>query len=206
MCQPIESKLFDGIIAKSLSDFRLNLRAQVRRYWNDEDNTTSFMFNFMNAVDRGFNQAFRAGAAECGIRANEYTEEMKSVLQAKINEQFPFVTNLANRITTRADGGKLKDATSLIEVWIARYGEVLNLGKLLACADKKLKWVLGAAEHCKSCVKLSGKVKRASFWKANGILPRVAGAHYLDCQGYNCKCSLEVTDEPLTKGRLPSLP
>lgn len=201
-----KTAVFGGLVAKSLVDFRRNLRAQVRRYWAGEDAKGDFVFNFFNAVDRGFNQAFAAGAAECGIRPNEYTNEMKTVLQNKINEQFPYINNLANRIVVKADGGKLGKAMREIEVWIARYGELLNMGKLLACADRKLKWVLGAAEHCPSCVKLSGKVKRASYWKAHGILPRVAGAEYLECKGYNCKCSLEVTSDSLTRGSLPALP
>ncbi len=198
--------VFSGLIAKSMNDFRLNLRAQVRRYWAGEDERTDFIFNFYNAVDRGFNQAFRAGAAECGLKPDEFTSDIKDVLRQKINEQYSFVAGLADRIMTRAAGGKLAQALGEIELWIARYGEILNLGKLLACADKKLKWVLGAAEHCSSCMKLAGKVKRASFWKASGILPRVAGAEYLECKGYNCKCSLVVTDEPMTKGNLPALP
>ena len=60
--------------------------------------------------------------------------------------------------------------------------------------------------NCSSCLKLSGKVKRMSFWNSHGILPRVAGADYLICRGYKCACSLELTDAPLSKGSLPRLP
>ena len=194
------------LFAKNLSDFRLSLRSEVRRYWSGDVEKGDFIFNFNSAIERGFRRAFRIGAAECGIKPESYTDEMRSALQRKINEQFIHILSMANGIVAKIEKGKLGDAFRKIEIWIARYGELKQLGTVLACGNEKLKWVLGAAEHCKSCVKLSGKVKLASFWNKKGILPRVAGASYLDCKGYNCKCSLVPTNDPISKGSLPSLP
>lgn len=194
------------IAAKTLADFRLNLRAQVRAYWKGLRTKDEFIVGFFNAVDRGYNQAFRQGAADCGVKPDDYPNEARTMLQEKINSQFGFIVELANDIVTQENGGKLGSAFTRIEVWISRYGEIAQMAKGLVCGDQNMKWVLGVAEHCSSCLKLNGIVKPASFWNSRGILPRIAGADYLECKGYNCKCSLEPTDDPATKGRFPSLP
>ncbi len=205
-CSTQKNALHVGITAKSLISFRRSLRAHVRKYWKGYSTSGDFIFGFHEAVEFGFMRAFRLGAASCGVKPADYTQKMKNALQSKINEQFTHIMGLADDIVIQADGGKLSAAFRRIEIWVARYGEVKQLGTLLACGDKPLEWVIGIAEHCKSCLKLNGKVKRASFWENKGILPRVAGATYLDCKGYNCKCSLLPTDKPLSKGKLPSLP
>jgi hypothetical protein len=56
--------------------------------------------------------------------------------------------------------------------------------------------------NCNDCLKLEGKVKRASVWEASGIRPQ---SHALECRGYNCQCSLEETNEPLSRGPLPGI-
>lgn len=194
------------IFAKNLAGFRQEMRYVTRQYWNGDLLKGDFVFRFFDVVEHGFIRAFRAGAATCGIRPKEYTNKMKARLQQRIAAQFGYIVKMSKEIVIRANDGKLGSAFRRIEIWIARYGEIKQLGTILACGDKKLKWIIGIAEHCKSCIKLNGKVKRASFWNETGILPRVAGAVYLDCKGYNCKCSLVPTDEPISKGRLPTLP
>ena len=60
--------------------------------------------------------------------------------------------------------------------------------------------------NCNSCLKLDGKVKRASWWTENNVLPRVPGAPWLACKGWRCQCGLFPTDKPLSRGRMPKLP
>ncbi len=60
--------------------------------------------------------------------------------------------------------------------------------------------------NCSSCLKLDGKVKRASWWTENNVLPRVPGAPWLACKGWRCQCGLFTTDKPLSRGRMPKLP
>lgn len=64
--------------------------------------------------------------------------------------------------------------------------------------------------NCGSCSKLAGKVKRASQWRAAGLGPQSGPMHVLpnpalECGGYECKCSLMPTTEPMSKGRLPAV-
>ena len=97
----------------------------------------------------------------------------------------------------------LRAASSRIPMWTNRYTEVMNTAKVMAGGDRKLKWVLGPTEHCSSCMKLAGKVKRGSMWVASGIQPQ---SRSLECGGYNCQCSLQPTTDRASPGRLPSIP
>ncbi len=98
----------------------------------------------------------------------------------------------------------LRAASSRLPMWVNRYTEVVNTAKIMAGGDKKLKWVLGPTEeHCSSCSKLAGQVRRASVWLASGIQPQ---SRALSCQGYNCLCTLSPTSDASSRGRMPSLP
>ena len=142
------------------------------------------------------------------VLMKELTNAEKDMLQQKINDQYPYITQFGAHIAinTQALGGKLTPLFLRADLWIARYDEVRTLAKAMACRDQKLEWVIGVAEHCASCLKLNGKVKRGSYWTAQGVLPRVAGSTVLDCGGYNCQCELRRTNKPVTPGPLPRLP
>jgi hypothetical protein len=91
-------------------------------------------------------------------------------------------------------------------LWGNRYLEMQGMGEALAGKDQKAMWVLGIADHCISCLKLAGKVKRYSWWYGNKVLPRVAGAEYLECKGYRCQCQLKATSAAQSPGKMPRLP
>lgn len=190
---------------RSVGDFQLNIRAQIRIYWRG-GSQVDFTIGIMNAIDRGFRQAWRAGAAEFGIRPDDYSAEEIDELQRRINDQFAFVASFAACIIPQSQGGRLSDAFRMADLWTARYEEVRNAARVMAARNAPLEWVLGVAEHCSSCMKLAGKVKRARWWQDNGILPRRPGAPYLECRGYRCQCSLVRTDKPLSRGAMPGLP
>ncbi len=194
---------------KSLPEFRRGIRNAVRGYWNGklgDGSQLAFVDALMTTIEAGFPKAWKLGAAECGIKPADYTNDEKNELSSRVNGQWIFASDFAGRIVTKANGGKLGAAFAASEIWIARYDEVRNAARVMACKDKPLEWVLGVAEHCSSCVKLSGKVKRASWWQTNGILPRQPGAAYLVCGGWRCQCSLVLTAKPLSRGAMPRLP
>ena len=51
-------------------------------------------------------------------------------------------------------------------------------------------WVLGDAEHCSSCLAMSGQKHRLKEYVNKGITPK---ASVLECGGYLCACSLVKT-------------
>lgn len=196
------------ILDKSLSSYQASIRSAIRGLWAGEFTAFGFIDTMRATLERELRRGWNEGAQECGIAENELTESEIQARQDFINSQFQHLLGVAAFIeqNDRASGGLLGTSFRRGELWINRYEEARQRAKSMACTDKKMKWVLGAAEHCQSCLKLSGKVKRASFWYDKRILPRVAAADYLECGGYRCQCSLEETDEPISKGPLPSLP
>ncbi len=194
--------------------YRAALRAAARGLWLGALD----YFDFFDQMDRVIKfflpMAWQMGAAECGVSPADYSPAEKLALSRVIADEMLYIDGLAQFIVagSKAEGGKLGAVGGTggimgrIDIWINRYEQVRQKAMVMACADVKSRWVLGDAEHCLSCLKLNGKVKRNSYWQKTGILPRVPGADYLICQGWLCQCTLELTDEPCSKGPLPKLP
>lgn len=192
----------------SQADYSRNLRSLVRSFWGGVMSIDDFFALYQNAIRRELTVAWREGAATCGIAPDEFTNEENIALDSLIVGEgtyiFPFALDI--EAGSKAEGGLLTPLLKRVDMWANRWTEARTRGLTMACGNKKLRWDLGEAEHCSSCLKLAGKVKRASWWHENGIIPRKAGATYLECKGFKCQCELNETTEPLSRGRMPSLP
>lgn len=182
--------------------YQLNLRAIVRALWKGTMDFNAAFDAMFVAIDRGFTQAWREGAKACGIGPEELTSEELTALAVRIAQEKNHVYALLEAVeqNSQENGGKLTPLFTRLEMWVNRYEDCKNQAKTMACKDQKLEWMLGPTEHCSTCLKASGKVKRASQWAATDLRPQ---APCLECGGYRCQCSLVVTDAPLSKGRLP---
>ena len=194
--------------SRGTSEYRSGLRAAIRGFWSGVLDRSQFWDVMSRTIRIGLKRAWHAGAAECGIAPDELSPAEVLGLQDAIDYEHLWIGGLANTIGagSKAKGGKLTPLFTRIEIWIGRWEGVKSKALTMACADEKQEWVLGPTDHCDSCKKLSGKVKRGSWWNENGIWPRVHDAWYLDCHGFRCECQLLPTDKPLSKGRMPSLP
>lgn len=192
---------------KSLDTFTASIRASFRGLWSGSLNTLDFADAMYSAIRRGFESAWAEGSKECGILATERTQEETKQLGLMIGDNFQYVAGLADWIYqhSKANGGSWEAVVSRSRLWVARYEEVKNIAMSLACKDKKLRWQLNGGENCRTCIKLNGRVHRASVWAAHNISPRMV-TNRLRCNGYNCKCHFVETDQPATKGRFPNLP
>lgn len=182
------------------------LRGAVRGYWRGDIDYTGFYEAMMSAIRRYLRLAWQEGAQECGIAPDELSEAEKAALEQATYSEMAYIDGLARAIEggSKAQGGKLGPLLVRTQMWENRYRDVMNRAKSMACADRKLKWVVHPEkEHCSSCLKLDGKVKRASFWYERGIRPQMPE---LECGGWRCGCEFVVTDEPLSRGPLPSIP
>ena len=186
----------------SLAAYETDLRAIARGFWNGTFNDAQFQDLMFNAIDRGLTDAWQTGAKKVGIQPNEITPTEQVKLMTLIFTEYSHVPNLSDFITkhSQVNEGKLRTVFNRIKLWVNRWRDVVNQAVLAARDDPKLKWVLGDAEHCSTCLKLAGKVKRASFWKASGWEPQ---SRKLACRGYDCKCDLVPTTDPLSRGPLP---
>jgi len=188
---------------KDIGSFRTNIRGPVRGLWNGAIDRFDFLSQMELAIRRGFEQAWAEGARGCGILPGEYSPEEEAVLRERIFDQLPYLLNFAADIedNSQANGGKLGALFTRADMWVNRYNEVMNQARVMACGDQKLVWVLGPTEHCGTCLRLAGKVKRASQWMAHPLQPQ---SRLLECGGFRCQCSLQPTDAPMSKGPLPS--
>lgn len=160
-----------------------------------------------SAVGRGFEQAFREGAKSCGVLASERTEEESDALALLIGDNYQFVGRYVEWVQqhNKASGSSFEMIRGRAALWVNRYEEVKAKAQSMACANRKLRWQIDGGEHCRTCIKLSGRVARAQAWADRDIYPRMVNGK-LKCGGYNCKCLFIETDAPATRGRWPNLP
>lgn len=190
----------------SYSAYRTGLRSIVRGLWSGAISLGQFSDEMRGIINRRLTQAWDEGAAECGIKPDEYTIDEQSALGNAIRSELGYVTEfgLAIQADSQANGGKLQPFFSRVETWANRYNDYKNRAKTMSCQDQKLVWILGATEqHCRTCPRLNGKVKRASFWQSSGIRPQSPPNPSIECGGWRCQCRLELTNEPISKGPLP---
>jgi len=198
-----------GITKGTESRFKIQVRGYVTILWRGAMTLGEFTSGLAATLQRGFYAAWLEGAARYGVTSDELSDRELIKLNAEISTATAAIESFGISIidNRRASGGKLAPLLKRGEMWTRRYDEVRQTAEVYAGKDQKLMWTLGPTkEKCPSCLRLHGKVKRASYWAEKGILPRIPGAPYLVCRGYRCGCSLLPTDAPLSKGRLPHLP
>ena len=185
---------------KSIEGYRMGIRSSVRALWNGTWGYFEFVDAMMLAIERGYTQAWYEGAKMYGINPEDMTQAEHDRLTEEVMKETSYINGFAQAImdNNKFMGGKLEPLFYRAEMWVNGYTRVLNIAKTLAAKDQRQIWVLNPAEHCSSCRKLDGKVKRASYWLAH-ITPK---SWALQCRG-NCKCTLEPTDKPISRGPLP---
>lgn len=184
------------------------IRAAVRGLWAGDLDKMTFIDSMLASFGRRLTTAWYAGAAECGIKPDELSDEEKNALHEMIGQQMQHVYPFADAIIAgnKAGGGALAPLLSRAEMWSSRYQDAYTRARAMACGDKKGVWMLGRTEvHCASCLKLNGKVKRMSTWLAT-VLPGNPPNASIECGGWKCDCSIQDTDAPLSRGPLPRLP
>jgi hypothetical protein len=202
--EEIKAKPINTIAGRGgIVSFRRNLRASVRGLWTGALTKRQALSTFRAAIERGIEQAWREGAAECGIQPDELTVQELTARDEFIFEQNDFATDFIDTIAdqSKANGGSLTPLLQRAEMWVNRYNDAKTQGKVLACADFKAQWFIGPTEkHCPSCAGFDKRVYRFSTWDRNNALPQ---NRCLACNGFNCQCRLDPTDRPITKGPFP---
>ncbi len=192
-----------SINTKTVESYTVSLRAALSILFTFND-FAAFVEAMQSAIERNLTMAWEAGAASCGISSSDISDAEVAELFGLILRDFSFVGGLgADVVAGRARGLSIESFYPRLNIWANRWEETRAIAQSLSCGDQKLMWQLGVADHCESCLQLSGKVKRASTWAIEGIFPKMPT---LACGGFNCKCTFVATDLPLTSGSIaPSL-
>lgn len=193
-----------------LSDYGLGIRAAVRGLWSGRQDKFAFVDGMVSTIQRGLRRAWLDGAKKAGMKEIELTPEELSTLDGIINTEISYVLPFGADIEAndKASGGKLTPQMMRALKWDQRYREVRDRAMMMARSNPKLMWVLGNADHCSSCLKLAGKVKRAKTWEAAELYPN---SKKLECvKNANgvpvCKCSFRAVPETnLSAGKLPRI-
>ncbi len=130
-------------------------------------------------------------------------------MEARIVEEQSHIAEFLTAIESanKAAGAKLGPQLERAKSWTLRAPDVQNQARTLACGDKKLKWIRGpTSDGCRTCIRLDGKIKRASTWQRAGVHPQRPDNPTIECRGFRCLCELRPTDEPLSRGPLPRFP
>lgn len=174
-------------LKKSEANFGVTLRKTATRLWRGQTTKAEFIDAFWFGVERGLWRAALDGIGSLGFAEDELSPTESAKLISIINAMRPSISGLADWIeeNSQVNGGKfLAVINRVTQNWVNRYQQIYQQAQALVGRDLKAMWHLGIAEHCKSCLKLAGKIRRWSWWNENGILPRVPGAEYLECRGY----------------------
>lgn len=196
-------------LVETETSYGQSIRAAVRGLWNGSLSRFDFVDSMILTIRRNLTNAWYEGARSVGINApDELSTAETDTLEAMIANEINFLFRFAGDIErqNKAAGGALTPLLERAGLWSNRYGDAQSRARLMASNDPKLKWVYGDTQHCATCNKLNGKVKRASQWAAAGISPRRPPNTALDCKGWKCQCTLDPTSDPLSKGPLPSVP
>jgi len=193
---------------KNLKSYTLAVRSAVRGLWTEAISSAEFVVWMRTAIEREFWFAVEEGIKGCDIKLSDLEPEETEFVTEAIQSEEEYIANFAIDITvTRDQGGNLQSMLDRAELWINRYNEMVSKARVMICQNQKLEWVLGATEeHCTSCERLNGIVKRASFWEKAGVFPQGAPNPKIECGGWQCDCRLRPTNKRVTPGPLPRLP
>lgn len=189
-------------------NYRMDIRAVVRGLWSGVLTYFQAWEQMDLAIRRGLPLAWQDGSEECGIMPSDWTPQERQALESAIARELGYVDGFLTAIEegSKANGGKLGPLMGRADVWVTRYLDVRNQAMLMSCKDKKLVWRLDclrmSKEHCRDCLRLAGRVHRASVWAQYDIRPQ---HRKLACGGWRCACCFEETDAPARPGRPPSL-
>lgn len=188
----------------SLASFQASVMAVARGLYNSNLDALAGADALFSAVGRGLTQSWIEGAAECGVKANERTDEESAELARVIGDNYQYVGRFVEWIVAhnKASGASWEMIKARASEWVNRYEYVKTVAREMACADSKEVWRINGGEHCCDCLRLSGRVYRNSIWRKYNLEPHSPN---LACGGYHCKCHREKTDLPITKGRPPAL-
>jgi hypothetical protein len=191
-----------------LDIYRKSLRDNVRGLWSGALDYDQFWDAMTATIQRRLPQAWYEGAKDCGVMPADLSPEERLALQQAIVNEMSFIAKFADAIMagSKARGGKLQPLLTRVSRWAQRYADLQNRARLMACEDQKLQWVMGPTkEHCNSCLRLSNKVKRASYWRRVNVYPQSPPNPNLECKGFGL-CQLLPTEERCSPGPLPRLP
>lgn len=136
--------------AKGQAAYNQGIRFATRGLWNGSSDAFDFTDSMVSVINLGYTSAWNEGAASCGIKPSERTDEENDTLQSRINEAVSFLPGYTDFIieNSRANGGLLRAVLERASLWQNRFDEILSQAKTMACDNTKFVWRVGPTDHC----------------------------------------------------------
>jgi hypothetical protein len=141
-----------------------------------------------------FVQAAELGYEDAGGELPMDSETLAWLGDAQSSE-LTNIDNLFSRLKQEWDGlDPINEAFARADNYSKTLDAIYTQFKMWGDKNQMLEWVLGATEvHCDTCAELSGQKHKATWYLSHDYIPRKPGAS-MDCNGYNCDCSLVDKD------------
>ncbi|MFA5166600.1 MAG: hypothetical protein WC449_04940 [Candidatus Paceibacterota bacterium] len=147
-----------------------------------------------------------------GKDPEDFTEEEQDRLDEYVNVNLESVGQLADDIySDKYQDTEDRDGTAMLLVrmglWVMNAYALATLGMLNnpSNQENKLRWNLGTAEHCSTCLALDGQIHTVSEWNDSGFYP--GNTSLLLCNGFNCACRFsDVSPSTPSQGSFNSVP
>lgn len=158
-----------------------------------------------NLLTGQITQAFQQAYEDEGFTGFILPAELQSALTDQINTlvNFDYIYQYYKDIVdARVDGTSIIPLLARAQLWANRYNESYNLAIMILTKmhGGKLMWVEGDTVHkCSTCLALDGIVAYAAEWERAGVKPQDAPNAALECDGWQCLCSLTPTNKRRTR-------
>ena len=199
-----------GARLKTFAEYHARLwRAALALFHGGAD--PSFIATFARSIDVELTKAWNSGSQSLGISPDEMTERDIKVLSQIIANENKFILGMASDIQAAAAEGMEEEAFASqfgnrVNVWAARYTDVVNQALLYFGKKEKLVWKIGNREkHCSTCPRLNGIVAFGDEWSRVGFHPQRPPNNLLECGGWECGCELLPTKARRTTNALKKL-
>jgi hypothetical protein len=134
---------------------------------------------------------------------------IRDASQAMVIEQRGFVQGYYQAIVdAKIDQTPIDPLLQRASLWANQWNTAYNDGTRLIASNmgNKLVWREGGTiDKCPTCLALNGIVAFATEWDQSGFRPQSAPNNLLECQGWHCLCSLEVTEKRRSPNALSRL-
>jgi len=172
----------------SATEYTKAIRGIARVVWQGKEiDAYSLMWS---TVGDGMVNAWARGAASCGIADAELTVEERVRRDMLVIEQRNYIFGFLEWVHVHRRDGENKLLWGAIQprinTWGNAWNKAYNEARARACGDQKLQWVRHkrrvTKKSCPDCLKLDGRIYRASIWAKYRIFPQ---SLELACSGYN---------------------
>ena len=203
-----------GVALKKYTDasYTQGIYDAARLYWK-EGSRGNFNTRMNQVIKFGLNDAWILGAADVGVAPDEFEQADKDQIAGIINEEKSHVSGLLDFLDGIANNpqSKLQDANYRLNLWTARFEDVVDQARVWFGQKTRFVWVYGdTVNHCHTgdgkggvgCSALVGIVAFGYEWDQAGIRPK---SSQLACGGFNCDCRLTPTTKRRTAKALQKL-